>query len=101
MCTSILEIVETDGMGKGGEGWIDLTHAVVSYDHPHHALFEDAITLDFVNKALGPGSRIAVEISLEAAKALSAALQSAIAQAEFGGRGGYDDAPAELKKTPS
>ncbi len=90
MCTSILEIVETDGMGKGGEGWIDLTHVVVSYDHPHHALFEDAITLDFVNKTLGPGSRIAVEISLDAGKKLSAALQSAIAQAEFGGRGGYD-----------
>ncbi len=90
MCTSILEIVKTDGMGKGGEGWIDLTHAVVSYDHPHHALFEDAITLDFVNTALGPGSRIAIEISLEAAKDFSAALQRAIAQAEYGGRGGYD-----------
>ena len=70
--------------------WIDLTHVVVTYDHPHHALFEDAISLDFVNSALGPGSRIAVEISLDAAKALSAALQSAIRQAEFGGRGGYD-----------
>ena len=84
MCTSILEIVETDGMGRGGEGWIDLTHVVVTYDHPHHALFEDAISLDFVNSALGPGSRIAVEISLDAAKALSAALQSAIRQAEIG-----------------
>ncbi len=88
MCTSILEIVETDGMGKGGEGWIDLTHAVVSYDHPHHAMFEDAITLDFVNSGLGPGSRIALEISLEAAKALAAALQRAIDQADIGGRGG-------------
>ncbi len=96
MCTSILEIVKTDGMGKGGEGWIDLTHAVVSYDHPHHALFEDAITLDFVNQALGPGSRIALEISLEAAKDLAAALQRAIAQADYGGRGGYDNAAAGL-----
>lgn len=89
MCTSILEIVKTDGMGKGGEGWIDLTHAVVSYDHPHHALFEDAITLDFVNQALGPGSRIALEISLEAAKDLLGALQRAIDQADIAGRGGY------------
>jgi hypothetical protein len=97
MCTSILEIVETDGMGKGGEGWIDLTHAVVSYDHPHHAWFEDAITLDFVNKALGPSSRIAIEISLEAAKDFAAALQRAIAQAEFGGRSGYDNAPASVR----
>ena len=92
MCTSILEIVETDGMGKGGEGWIDLTHAVVSYDHPHHAWFDDAITIDFVNKALGPGSRIALEISLDAAKAFSA---------EFGGRGGYDDAPAAVRQKSS
>lgn len=89
MCTSILEIVETDGMGKGGEGWIDLTHAVVSYDHPHHALFEDAITLDFVNSALGPGSRIGIEISLETAKELCAALQRTIEQAEYAGRGGF------------
>ena len=101
MCTSILEIVETDGMGKGGEGWIDLTHAVVSYDHPHHAWFDDAITIDFVNKALGPGSLIALEISLDAAKAFSAALQSAIRQAEFGGRGGYDDAPAAVRQKSS
>jgi len=89
MCTSILKIVQTDGMGKGGEGWIDLTHAVVSYDHPHHALFDDAITIDFVNRALAPGSRIALEISLEAAKALAGALQRAIAQADHAGRGGY------------
>ena len=89
MCTSILEIVNTDGMGKGGEGWIDLTQVVVTYDHPHHALFEDAVTLDFVNSALGPGSRISVEISLEAARALSVALQSVIKQADHGGRGGY------------
>ena len=94
MCSSILEIVKTDGMGKGGEGWIDLTHVVVSYDHPHHALFEDAITLDFVNSALGPGSRIALEISLEAAKELSVALQRAIEQADFGGRDGYASVPA-------
>ena len=58
-------------------------------DHPHHAWYEDAITLDFVNSALGPGSRIALEISLEAAKKLSGALTRAIEQAEYGGRGGY------------
>ena len=89
MCTSILEIVGTDGMGKGGEGWIDLTHTVVSYDHPHHAMYEDCVTIDFVNRALGPGSRIALEISLESAKELVGALQRTIEQAEHGGRGGF------------
>jgi hypothetical protein len=83
MCTSIVEIVESSGAGKTGDGWIDLTHAVVSYDHPHHALLEEAITIDFVNSELPPGSRVAVELTLDAAKLLSAALQKAIAQAEI------------------
>jgi len=83
MCTSIVEIVEADGAGKAGEGWFKLTHSVVSYDHPHHALFEEAINIDFVNPALGPGARVAVELSLEAAKELSGALTRAIEAAEI------------------
>jgi Family of unknown function (DUF6295) len=83
MCTSIVEIVDADGMGRGEDGWFRLTRSVVSYDHPHHALLEEAINIDFVNPALGPGARVAVELTLEAAKALSGALTRAIAQAEI------------------
>jgi Family of unknown function (DUF6295) len=88
MCTSIVEIVSAEGAGKGGdesggtEGWFGLTHAVVSYDHPHHALLEEAIIIDFVNARLGPAARAAVELTLESAKALSGALARAIAAAE-------------------
>lgn len=83
MCTSIVEIVSADGVGKGVDGWFDLTHSVVSYDHPHHAWLEEAITIDFVNAALGPGARVAVELSLESAKELSFALARAIEAAEI------------------
>ena len=83
MCTSIVEIVDAAGAGKGVDGWFDLTHSVVSYDHPHHALLEEAINIDFVNPALGPGARVAVELTLDAAKALSVALARAIAAAEI------------------
>jgi len=83
MCTSIVEIVDADGMGRGEDGWFRLTRSVVSYDHPHHALLEEAINIDFVNPALGPGARVAVELTLEAAKELSGALARAIAQAEI------------------
>jgi len=82
VCTSIVEVVATDGEGKGDKGWFPLTHAVVSYDHPHHALFEEAIVIDFVNETMGPGARVAVEISLDAAKAFHAALTRAIEGAE-------------------
>jgi hypothetical protein len=83
MCTSIVEIVDADGAGKAEGGWIDLTHAVVSYDHPHHAFFDEAITIDFVNTNLGPSARVAVEISLESAKKFAAALNKAITEAEI------------------
>ena len=83
MCTSIVEIVDANGAGKGSDGWFDLTHSVVSYDHPHHALLEEAITIDFVNAALGPAARVAVELTLESAKELSSALIKAIAAAEI------------------
>ena len=82
MCTSVVEVVRAEGTGKGDGGWFPVTSAVVSYDHPHHALLEEAITIDFVNPDLGPGARAAVEITLESAKALSAALARAIAGAE-------------------
>jgi Family of unknown function (DUF6295) len=83
MCTSIVEIVNAAGAGKTGDGWIELTHSVVSYDHPHHALLEEAVTIDFVNRALGPGARVAVELTLESAKELCGALARAIAAAEI------------------
>ena len=83
MCTSIVEIARASGMAKGREdGWFALTHSVVAYDHARHALLEDAITIDFVNCGLAPGARAAVELSLDAAKALMSALEKAIAAAE-------------------
>jgi hypothetical protein len=43
---------------------------------------EDAIVIDFLNPAGGTDKRAAVELTLESAKALSAALARAIAAAE-------------------
>lgn len=86
MCTSIVEVVGVEGAGKGDAGWFAVTRAVVSYDHPHHALLEEAITLDFVSTALGPDARVAVELTLGSAKQLSAALARAITAAELAER---------------
>lgn len=83
MCTSIVEIVDAEGSGKGPDGWFAVTKSVVSYDHPHFALLEEAITIDFVNPAHGPGARAAVELTLESAKALHGALARAIEAAEI------------------
>jgi hypothetical protein len=83
MCTSIIEIARAEGMAKRGDAWFALSKAVVAYDHARHAPLGDVITLDFVNTELGPAARAGVELTLESAKALSAALERAIAAAEF------------------
>jgi hypothetical protein len=82
MCTSIVEVIAAEGEAKRGDDWFRLTHAVVAYDHARHAVLDDVITLDFVNHGLDPGARAAVELTLESAKALKAALDRAIAEAE-------------------
>src|SRR5580704_3435503 len=83
MCTSIVEIVGAEGMAKRGDQWFALSHAVVAYDHARHAPLGDVITLDFINAALDPGARAGVELTLETAKQLRAALDRAIAAADF------------------
>ena len=95
MCTSIVEIVRAEGMAKrGDDGWFALAQAVVAYDHARHAPAGDVITLDFINTDLEPGARAAVELSLDSAKDLRAALDRAIAAAEF------EEAEVRGKLTP-
>jgi hypothetical protein len=83
MCTSIIEVVRAEGMAKRGDQWFPLSHTVVAYDHARHAPLGDVITLDFVNGSLGAGARAGVELTLETAKELRAALDRAIAAADF------------------
>ena len=83
MCTSIIEVTRAEGMAKRGDEWFALSHAVVAYDHARHAHLGDVITLDFFNTGLDPGARAGVELTLESAKELRAALDRAIAAAEF------------------
>jgi uncharacterized protein DUF6295 len=83
MCTSIIEVVSAEGMAKRGDEWFPLSHAVVAYDHARHANLGDVITLDFINAALEPGARAGIELTLATAKELRAALDRAIAAAEF------------------
>src|SRR5690348_13798726 len=83
MCTSIIEVVSAEGMAKRGDEWFPLSQAVVAYDHARHANLGDVITLDFINAALEPGARAGIELSLETAKELRAALDRAIAAADY------------------
>ncbi len=85
MCTMIVKKVTVEGSGKGTEGWFHLDQANVSYDHPFHIEDEHALNIDFVNEALGPGARVAVELNEQAARALVGAILEVLEEAESGG----------------
>ena len=70
MCTMIAHQVKIQGRGKNGPEWFEVREANVSYDHPYDLPLEHALNIDFVNEALGPGARVAVELSVEAARQL-------------------------------
>ena len=84
MCTYITERADVAGSGKGAQGWFSLTGANVYYDHPYHAPLEHAVNIDFVNDAMGPGARVAVELSADSAHALVRAILSALESGEEG-----------------
>ena len=82
MCTMIVQQVQIDGSGKGTSGWFPVDRANVSYDHPYHFPLEHALNIDFVNEAAGPGARVAVELSVEAARKLVQTIEAVLAQAD-------------------
>ena len=91
MCTMIVHQAKIDGRGKGAKGWFEVKEANVSYDHPYDMPLEHALNIDFVNEAEGPGSRVAVELSIEAARNLVKTIEAVLAQAEE--RGVLEDIP--------
>jgi hypothetical protein len=82
MCTMIAHQVKLQGRGKSGPEWFEVREANVSYDHPYDLPLEHALNIDFVNEALGPGARVAVELSVEAARQLVKTIEAVLAQAD-------------------
>lgn len=85
MCTMIVEKIEIQGSGKGRSGWFKLQQANVSYDHPFNAPYEHALNIDFVDDSKGPGARVAVELSEEAARKLVLTISKVLDRADDGG----------------
>ena len=74
MCTSIVKIASVQGSGKGTQKWFPVTQMVVTDDHPTHAFLEHSINIDFVNEAMAPSSRVALELTPESAHTLAQAI---------------------------
>lgn len=82
MCTAIASKAPITGSGKGADGWFRVEQAYVAYDHPFHAPDDHALSLDFVNESMGPGARVAVELSRDSARLLVERIIDALEQAD-------------------
>lgn len=92
MCTMITHQAKIQGRGKNNGGdWVEVREANVSYDHPYDMPLEHALNIDFVDESKGPGVRIAVELSVEAARNLVQTIQAVLNQADA--RGVLEDIP--------
>jgi len=85
MCTMITHQAKIYGRGKSGQEWIEVNEANVSYDQPYGMPLEHALNIDFVNETKGPRARVAVELSVEAARELVKTIQAVLAEAEHQG----------------
>jgi hypothetical protein len=81
MCTYLTEQIAAVGSAKGPDGWFHVTDASVYFDHPAHALVEHSLNIDFLAPGLGPGARVAVELTAETARQLVAAIERTLASA--------------------
>jgi hypothetical protein len=85
MCTYATVKTELVGSAKGAGGtgskWFHVTDGTVYFDHPVHAMADHTLNIDFSNPSLGPGARVAVELTAASARELVAAIEAALASA--------------------
>ena len=79
MCTYLTLRADVDGSAKGPDSsWFHVSDAVVYVDHPVHAMAEHTLNIDLTDPSRGPGGRVAVELTVESARALVAAIEGAL-----------------------
>jgi hypothetical protein len=85
MCTYATVCEQVDGSAKGPGGqWFHVSAATVYYDHPVHAMAEHTLNVDLSDPALGPGGRVALELTRDSATRLVRAIEEALASAPEG-----------------
>ena len=82
MCVTTIQYRKLEGSAKGVIGWFPITNVAVCNDHPHHFEREWCINVDVVNEEMGPSARVALELTLDSAKALAEAIMAVVKETE-------------------
>jgi hypothetical protein len=94
MCAAITDTADIAGSAKGARGWFRVDHVNLGYDHPTHLREEHAVTLDFVD-VTGIGDRVAIELDIDRARELAAAILATVERAQT-----YERGTAHAHATP-
>jgi len=102
MCTGNVHTAKISGAGKGDGGWFPLEKASVTYDCSYHTSMPQGLNIDFFNEGMGPGARVAVELSPASAMGLVHAIMESLAKGGLDpGRVALEAAEAELRGVKS
>jgi hypothetical protein len=74
MCTYTTTTLAAQGSAKGSPDWFNVTDVSVYFDHPVHAQAGHTLNIDLRNPTLGPGARVAAELTADSARALAHAI---------------------------
>jgi hypothetical protein len=97
VCTGNVHSAKMTGAGKGQEGWFALDKATVTYDCSYHTSMPVGLNIDFFNEKMGPGARVAVELSPASAMGLVHAIMESLAKGGLDpGKVAVEAASAEL-----
>jgi hypothetical protein len=78
VCTYATERLTVRGSGKAAGVWSFLTSASVYVDHPYTTPLAHTLNVDLFAESALPARQIALELSLESAEALVAAISRAV-----------------------
>ncbi len=78
MCTYATERLAVRGSGKAAGAWAAVASASVYVDHPYATPLEHTLNIDLFTDSDGRSRHVAVELSLESAEALRAAITRAL-----------------------
>lgn len=82
MCITSIQYRKIEGSAKGVIGWFPVTNVAVCNDHPHHLELDWCINIDVVNETMGPSARVALELTMDSAKALAEAIMAVVTETE-------------------
>ena len=80
MCTMIAASTAVSGAARADASWVRVDEARITYDHATQLWAEHALRVDLA--PAGQGRPLTFEIDLASAKALAAALDRVLAEAE-------------------